>query len=183
MTGMDRRAPGARMDADREGREPRQNTRPPMQWVRFGHRGYCGIGIENAKSEVNLGTLWRSSFCLGADFIFTIGDRYKKQASDTTCAWRHIPYWRFETAADFRQHIPYDCQLVGVEVSNDAIRLPLFVHPQRAIYLLGPEDGSLSEESLALCGAVVRIPSIFCLNVAVAGAIVLYDRYRKTEQP
>ena len=44
--------------------------------------------------------------------------------------------------------------------------------------MLGPERGSLSPELLARCDYVVRIPTSFCVNVAMAGAIVMYDRVR-----
>ena len=44
--------------------------------------------------------------------------------------------------------------------------------------MLGPERGSLSPELLARCDYVVRIPTSFCINLAMAGAIVMYDRVR-----
>ena len=44
--------------------------------------------------------------------------------------------------------------------------------------VLGPERGSLSEEMLARCDHVVKIPTRFCINVAMAGAVVMYDRHR-----
>ena len=36
--------------------------------------------------------------------------------------------------------------------------------------------GSLSPELVARCQHVLKIPTSFCVNVAVAGAIVMYDR-------
>jgi hypothetical protein len=42
--------------------------------------------------------------------------------------------------------------------------------------VLGPERAGLSPELLARCDHVVRIPTRFALNLAVAGALVLYDR-------
>lgn len=45
------------------------------------------------------------------------------------------------------------------------------MNPRRAVYLLGPEDGSIS--------FLVQIPSTYCLNVATAGAVVMYDRAAK----
>lgn len=42
-------------------------------------KGYYGIGIYETKEETNVGTLWRSAQNFGADFIFTIGARYKTQ--------------------------------------------------------------------------------------------------------
>jgi tRNA G18 (ribose-2'-O)-methylase SpoU len=143
-------------------------------------RGYCGIGIENPKTITNLGTLWRSAYCLGADFIFTIGDRYHKQSSDTVKAYRHIPYFRYKDIDDFKEHIPYDCQVVGVELLDCAAPLESFCHPQRAIYLLGKEDGDLSKKAIELCQHIVKFSSKHCLNVSSAGTVVLYDRQVKT---
>jgi tRNA G18 (ribose-2'-O)-methylase SpoU len=72
--------------------------------------------------------------------------------------------------------LPQGCKLVGIELIDEAIPLPSFRHPLRAAYVLGPERGSLSAELLDRCDHVVRIPTRFCINVAVAGAIVMYDR-------
>lgn len=131
------------------------------------------------KHDVNLGTLWRSAFALGANFIFTIGARYSYQASDTTKSTRHIPYWRFPNVTDFLQHLPSETSLVAVEMDAAAVDLRQFIHPERAVYLLGPEDGSIGREVIDKCASVVRFDSRYCLNVAVAGSIVLYDRMAK----
>ena len=74
-------------------------------------------------------------------------------------------------------HLP-----VGIELIDDAIDLPSFRHPLRAAYILGPEAGSLSPEVLARCAYTVKIPTKFCINVAMAGAIVMYDRVRSLAQ-
>ncbi|HET6927540.1 MAG TPA: TrmH family RNA methyltransferase, partial [Hyphomicrobiaceae bacterium] len=73
---------------------------------------------------------------------------------------------------------PQGCRLVGVELLDEAIDLPSFRHPLRAAYVLGPEQGRLSPALVARCNHVVRIPSSFCINVAMAGAVVMYDRVR-----
>jgi tRNA (guanosine-2'-O-)-methyltransferase len=143
------------------------------------HRGYFGIGIENAKKGVNVGTLWRSAYCLGAAFIFTVGRRCPREASDTVKAWRHIPLLEYADTEDFLAHRPYDCELIGVELCEQAKPLETFRHPERAIYLLGPEDGSLSAVAQAACQSVVQFGSRYCLNVAAAGTVVMYDRQTK----
>ena len=56
------------------------------------------------------------------------------------------------------------------------MELPSFRHPRQAAYVLGPERGSLSDALVARCNHVVKIPTTFCINVATAGAIVMYDR-------
>lgn len=145
-------------------------------------RGYFGIGIERSKTEANVGTLWRSAFALGASFIFTIGRRYPNQSSDTTQSWRHIPLLEFADLDDFADHRPYDCQVVGVEMAETAVALETFRHPPRAVYLLGPEDGNLSASAIELCQAVVQFDSRYCLNVAAAGTVVMYDRQTKASR-
>jgi len=67
---------------------------------------------------------------------------------------------------------------VGVEILDDAQDLPSFPHPLRAAYILGPERGVLTRDLVARCQHMVRIPSAFSLNVATAGAIIMYDRLR-----
>ena len=139
-------------------------------------RGYFGIGIEHVKSSHNIGTLWRTAHIFGAAFIFTIGRRYQKQPSDTMCSSRHVPLYHYTTLDDMYEHRPYNCQLIGIELDSRAVPLETFNHPQRVIYLLGAEDNGLTEVARHRCHAIVQLPSDYCLNVAVAGSIVMYHR-------
>lgn len=142
-------------------------------------RGYCGVGVLNMKTKINYGTLFRSAYAFGADFIFLIGKRFKKQCSDTTQSHRHLPLFEYPTFDDFYSHIPYDCRLVSVEICDGARLIRNFCHPKRAVYLLGQEDGSLPKEILDKSFGIIKIPTHYCLNVAVAGSIVLFDRFNK----
>lgn len=72
--------------------------------------------------------------------------------------------------------LPAKCKIVGVELLDEATDLPSFHHPLNAAYVLGRERGSLSDTMQEKCDYFIRIPTKFCLNVATAGAIVLYDR-------
>ena len=145
-------------------------------------RGYFGIGLENSKHPVNLGSLWRTAYNMQANFIFTINQRYKSQKSDTVKAWRHLPFYEYQTVEQFQQSIPRECNIVGVEITAGAHSLFNFVHPERAIYLLGPEDGSISPTAQKFCHSIVYIPTNLCMNVANAGAIVMYDRILKGQK-
>lgn len=142
-------------------------------------RGYFGIAVWHPKTGVNIGTLWRSAAIVDAAFLATIGKRYPPQASDTIKAPRHTPLWHFETPEDFWAHIPSECCPVAVEIDKRSKSLPTFVHPERAVYILGPEDGSLPELFVKRAYAVVQIPGAYCYNLAVAGSIVMYDRVAK----
>lgn len=138
-------------------------------------RGYFAIGIYEPKTETNIGTLWRSAHNFGADFIFTIGKRYKKERSDTTKAEKHIPLYSYSDWQDFVEHLPSGCEIVCVEQADGARKLGEVVHPERAVYVLGAEDYGIPEDKMR-GHQKVFIDTPMCLNVAVAGSIVLYDR-------
>lgn len=140
-------------------------------------RGYCGIGIYNPLHSMNVGTLWRSAMAFDVDFLFVIGLPIKAQPSDTTKATRHIPLWHFPSWDHFLVCRPSGT-IMAVEITPEAQSLPSFAHPERAIYVLGNERHGLPEEIITRCHTTIRIPSRYCLNVAVAGSIVLYDRAR-----
>jgi tRNA G18 (ribose-2'-O)-methylase SpoU len=144
-------------------------------------RGYFGIGIENQKTPANLGTLWRSAFNFGASFLFTVNRRYPPQVSDTVKAWRHVPLQNYGDIDAFAGAVPMDCEVIGVELHDHATPLKRFHHPERAIYLLGAEDKGLSAKALGLCQRVIQIESRQCLNVAVAGSIVMWHRNQQRE--
>lgn len=141
-------------------------------------RGYFGIGAESISKAVNLGNLFRSAHAFGASFVFTIGadERALEMRSDTSRAETHLPVYHWPSVDAMR--LPKSCSLVGVEILGDAVNLPSFPHPIRAAYVLGPERGQLTPQLLARCQHLVRIPTAFSLNVATAGAIIMYDRVR-----
>jgi tRNA G18 (ribose-2'-O)-methylase SpoU len=139
-------------------------------------RGYFGIGVEGISKPMNVGNLMRSAHAFGAEFIFTIAAAYpgKGRGSDTAKTPDHVPFYRYDSAADLA--LPEACSLVGIELMADATDLPIFPHPLNAAYVLGRERGSLTPELVERCDHIVRIPTRFCINVGVAGAIVMYDR-------
>ena len=142
-------------------------------------RGYFGIGIINGKTQSNIGTLWRTAHIYGANFIFTIGNRYKEQCSDTMKTPHHIPLYHYSDFDDFYTHMPHDCQLIGVELDDRSVDIKEFAHPRSCIYLLGAEDHGIPKVALEKCVKIVQLPGEFCMNVAVAGGTVLYDRFIK----
>jgi tRNA G18 (ribose-2'-O)-methylase SpoU len=140
-------------------------------------RGYFGIGVEGVSKAMNAGGVFRAAHAFGASFVFLIGANYTRAEAanaDTSDTPGQIPLYEFPDVKSLR--LPRDCRLVGIEFLEDAAALPSFRHPRTAAYVLGHERGSLSPELLALCDEVVKIPTRFCLNLAVAGAIVMYDR-------
>jgi len=141
-------------------------------------RGYFAIGAERMSKSLNLGNLMRSAHGFGASFTFTVGATYKalEARADTSKGQLHLPHYNWQSIEEMA--LPQGCKVVGVELLDEAIDLPSFRHPLRAAYILGPEMGSLSPAMLERCDYTVKIPTSFCVNVAMAGAIVMYDRVR-----
>ncbi len=141
-------------------------------------RGFFAIGAERISKPMNLGNMVRSAHAFGASFVFTVGAEHDllKVKSDTSKTPLHVPLYHWESPADIA--LPVGCKLVGVELVEEAVDLPSFRHPLQAAYVLGPERGVLSQEILESCDHVVKIPTAFCINLAMAGAIVMYDRVR-----
>ncbi len=145
-------------------------------------RGYFAIGIERVSKPGNIGNLIRTAHGFGAAFVFAIRPNYKtdpgpeitRAFSDTARSAESLPYYEYDSIDALV--LPKGCRLVGVEITDEAIDLPSFRHPPRAAYILGGERLGLSEETVARCDFVVKIPTRFSLNVATAGAILMYDR-------
>jgi tRNA G18 (ribose-2'-O)-methylase SpoU len=140
-------------------------------------RGYFGIGVEGVSKAMNVGSLFRTAHAFAASFVFTVAAAYDREEgglADTSDTALQVPYYEYPDLASFE--LPQGCQLVGIEIVADANELPSFRHPRAAAYVLGSERFGLSKEMLGRCDHVVRIPTRFSINLAIAGAIVLYDR-------
>jgi len=73
---------------------------------------------------------------------------------------------------------------VCVEVSDNAEYLDEFVHPDKAVYVFGPEDGGVPKGVRTVCHRFVRIRTAnrSPLNLAAAVNVVLHDRYVKQQR-
>ncbi len=139
-------------------------------------RGYFGVGVEGLSKVMNAGNLFRSAHAFGAGFVFTINANPKiaQSPADTSRAQENLPWYNYASPDELT--LPAGCQLVGVELLDEAVQLPSFRHPLQAAYVFGPERASLSPALVARCDHLVKIPTSFCINLATAAAIVLYDR-------
>jgi tRNA G18 (ribose-2'-O)-methylase SpoU len=140
---------------------------------------YFGIGVYRPKTAENIGSLWRTAYVLGADYIFLIDAKYKKQSSDVLKVWSKIPLFQFDSFENFRSSLPYSCRLVGIEQDKKAIPIKEYEHHSRAIYLLGSEDNGLPKDIKEQCHELIQLPGDSSMNVAVAGSLVVFDRVNK----
>lgn len=114
----------------------------------------------------------RSAHNFGASFIATIGERYRKQGSDTTDATKHIPLFHYDTLEDFISSLPKNCEVVRCEVDgkND---IRTFKHPESCVYIFGGEDRSVPEIPLSIG---VKIDTPYCLNLATTASLFMFHR-------
>lgn len=139
-------------------------------------RGYCGIGLDNPKSDVNVGSALRAAGVYGASFVAASGGRWTSDKTDTMKSYRHLPLLRPDKLRDL---LPYDCVPVAVDLISGAIALPEYKHPERAFYIFGAEDATLGERITSWCRDIIYIPTNGCMNLAATVNVVLYDRMAK----
>jgi tRNA(Leu) C34 or U34 (ribose-2'-O)-methylase TrmL len=70
---------------------------------------------------------------------------------------------------------------VCVELKEGTEPLTTFEHPEDAVYVFGPEDGSVPQVIRRFCHRFVHIQSNHCLNLAAAINVVLHDRKAKRQ--
>lgn len=139
-------------------------------------RGYSAIGLHYPKTPANVGSVLRAAQCYGSSLVAYTGERYKKASTDTMKAYRHLPLIKVE---DLFSIIPYDCVPVAIDLLDDACTLVHYVHPERAFYIFGPEDGTLGKTITSRCRDKVYVPTHGCMNLAACVNVVLYDRMAK----
>lgn len=147
------------------------------------------IIMHNPKYPHNVGAAVRACSCFDANLIMWTGDRvphpdnaktegkkYRLPREERMKGYKHVqlvndeyPFNRFTK----------DVVPVAVEVRDNSEVLPHFVHPKNAVYVFGPEDGSIPQIYLRHCQRFLIIPSPFCLNLAASIYVVLYDRMAK----
>lgn len=148
---------------------------------------YVSIGLVNPKSPTNVGGIMRAAGCYRVDSVFFTGKRYPLAASngnaqyntDTKGASQQIPLTGVESLVDA---CPEEVKIICVDLVEGAISLPDFEHPEKAIYVFGPEDGTISQQVINRADAVVYVPTVGCMNLAASVNVLLYDRLAKSTQ-
>jgi tRNA(Leu) C34 or U34 (ribose-2'-O)-methylase TrmL len=138
------------------------------------------IGLSDPKSPSNVGAVMRAAGCFQADAVFYTGERYVRAArfnTDTKDVSKKIP---LTGVSCLLEGVPQESKIICVELVEGAIPLPDYQHPDRAFYIFGPEDGTISQQVIDKADAVVYVPTIGCLNLAATVNVVLYDRISKS---
>lgn len=145
----------------------------------MGNEGSAAIVLCNPKSPSNVGAVMRAAGCYSAAAIYYTGTRFEHAAKyhlDTKNVNQKIPLRAVESISDLAGKHQ---KLVCVELAEGAIPLPEFSHPENALYVFGPEDGSIDQSIVNVADAVVYVPTIGCMNLAASVNVLLYDRLAK----
>lgn len=141
-------------------------------------RGFAAIGLIRPGIPENVGGVMRAAFCYSAAMIAIQGARYRRPApaTDTPQAWKKIPLLEVE---DLFAVLPFGCVAVAVDLLPGATALPVYHHPERAMYIFGPENGTLGSDVTERCHSKIAVPTQGCMNLAASVNVVLYDRAAK----
>jgi tRNA(Leu) C34 or U34 (ribose-2'-O)-methylase TrmL len=142
-------------------------------------RAFCYVGLVNPKSPENVGAVMRAAGCYGVDEVYYTGNRFelaRRFATDTKQMVEKIPLLGVD---DLMAFIPQGCVPVVVDLIDGATPLPDYVHPKRAFYIFGPEDGTLDPALYGAVKDVVYVPTRGCMNLAASVNVILYDRLAK----
>jgi tRNA(Leu) C34 or U34 (ribose-2'-O)-methylase TrmL len=151
-----------------------------------------GVLLIDPKYPHNVGGAIRAAHLFGAESVHWTGGRVEMPRyelgkpkrfprEERMKIYRDVDFGRalgVEAAILLRPH------LVPVAVERRANAEPLtdFEHPADALYVFGPEDGTLGRRTLGMCHRFVTIPTLpdGPLNLAAAVNVVLYDRLAKS---
>lgn len=147
-------------------------------------RGYAIVALDGPTDPINVGHTLRAAMCFDTRLVVLANAdpsiKLRRLSTDPGRTWRHTPVMSVDSVFE---SLPYNCTPVAIELTDDAEDLVDFQHPERACYIFGPENGSLSEEALKRCDRVLKIPVSLPLNLAATVNVVLYDRMLKMRRP
>lgn len=163
----------------RQGGEVKQILNPtPRTWGRT-----PAVVLINPKYPHNAGAVVRACSCYGIAQVWLTGNRvsltptrkFRLPREERMKGYADVQLMQNDRPLDqFATSTP-----VAVEVRENSESLIDFEHPPDAVYVFGPEDGSLDRGILVRCHRFVRIPTRHCINLAAAVYTVLYDRELK----
>lgn len=142
------------------------------------------VALVNPKYDHNVGGALRACAAFGMKQLWYTGNRvpdvttgvskgkYRLPREERMKGYRAVDISRYDRFFDcFQDYVP-----VAIERKGTHELLDQFEHPENALYVFGPEDGSLGKGIVEHCHRFVRIRTRFCLNLAAAVNLVLFHR-------
>ena len=132
----------------------------------------------------NVGAAVRACSCFGVDQVWITGKRTAEKV------WKSQRLPREERMKGFSKvdmiledrpfnFFPKGTVPIAVELLPGSENIYGFEHPDNAVYVFGPEDGSIPPNIRGLCHRRIFIPTQHCVNLGAAVYLVLNDRKKK----
>ena len=139
----------------------------------------ASIGLINPKIPSNGGSVLRAAGGYGAEAILYTGNRFDTAVKFHTDTRDKNQDNILKHIDDLETEKPTGCRIVCVDLIEGATPLMEFNHPDNALYVFGPEDGSISQAVIEQADEFVYVPTKGCMNLAASVNVVLYDRMAK----
>lgn len=131
----------------------------------------------------NVGAAVRACSCFGAKQVWLTGKRVAEKVWASKRLPREERMKGFQDVDLILEDRPFDyfrdVTPVAVELLPGSENLYAFEHPENAVYVFGPEDGSIPKSVRSLCHRRIFIPTRHCTNLGAAVYLVLNDRKQK----
>ena len=134
--------------------------------------------LVNPKFAVNVGNSIRACAAYGVNTLVWTGDRVTMKGEkrlpreERMKGYNKVDFSRFNKPLNLFGDVTPVCIEIGPSTEN----LAVFDHPDNAVYVFGPEDGSVPQVYRRLCHRFVQIPTYHCVNLAQAVNVVLFHR-------
>lgn len=148
---------------------------------------YYSIGIYAPKYDEFLEIMFRAAYTFGANSVFAINSQWSSYSTPDAAkrkADRYPQYTYFPSFTEFaeEQLLAKGLELILVEtrrISDAALPLESFIHPNKAAYLFIGRDSKLPDEILQRASARIKVSDDPLFTPGIAGTVLLYDRHYK----
>jgi len=131
----------------------------------------------------NVGAAVRAASCFSVSQVWVTGRRCAEQVWNAKRIPREERMKGFKDVDIILEDDPLTyfpgAVPVAVALLPNSENLLAFEHPEKAVYVFGPEDGSIPYPVRGLCHRRIFIPTRHCTNLGAAIYLVLYDRLLK----
>ena len=139
------------------------------------------IILVNPKYPHNVGAAVRAASCFGYKQVWFTGDRVSLDPAKGERLPREERMKGYKDVQLRQSDYPFEqfdkgVPKIAVELRQGATPLQEFIHPEKAVYVFGPEDGSLGKPEVNHCHQFLVLPTRHCVNLAAAVYMVLMHR-------
>jgi tRNA(Leu) C34 or U34 (ribose-2'-O)-methylase TrmL len=138
--------------------------------------------LTNPKYPHNVAQVLRAASCFDFKQVWYTGNRVSLEGDtrlpreERMKGYADVDLYQFDYPFDC---FPEDTVPVAIELVENSELLTEFEHPEKAVYVFGPEDGSINQVVRRHCHRFVSIPTKHCTNLSAAVYLTMYDRMSK----